>query len=272
MTLTIGQLAQTAGVRASALRYYEEQGLLTPAGRTDSGYRFYGPDAVQTLRFIQRAQQLGFSLTDIRTLLNGWQNGDISSQSLTATAENRYMALERQVTELLVQQHELALFLTDLHESAPSSSDVFAQLLERVCANPRNEHASSMLHWLGERTGCMLTSEQAMGILEHLRGQHFHVWQEDDRYKILVVSQDEGVGEALKQLSSLEAGCHVHPHQNPVLDHNEEGYLLEAKGDEAFIFARIFLALENSFQSPGVSTPLPKESKKRKLSSRTAML
>jgi MerR family copper efflux transcriptional regulator len=246
VSLTIGQLAQAAGVRASALRYYEAQGLLTPSGRTDAGYRFYAPDAVQTLRFIQRAQQLGFSLNDIRTLLSGWQNGDLSSQALTETAENRYMALEQQVTELLVQQHELALFLTDLHESAPSSSEVFAQLLERVCANPRNEHASSMLHWLGERTGCSLTSEQAMGVLESLRGQHFHVWREEGGYKILVVSQEAEVGEALTALAGLEASCAVHPHQNPVLDHSEEGFLLEAKGDEAFIFARIFLALEHS--------------------------
>lgn len=247
MNLSIGQLAQAAGMRASALRYYEVQGLLAPAGRTEAGYRFYVPEAVQTLRFIQRAQQLGFSLNDIHTLLNGWQQGDLSNQALTETAENRYMALEQQVTELLVQQHELALFLTDLHKTAGGvrSSDVFSQLLERVCANPRNEHASSMLHWLGERTGCSLTSEQAMEILKRLQGQHFHVWQEGEGYKILVVSQEAGVGDALQALAALEAGCSVHPHQNPILNHNEEGYLLEAKGEEAFIFARIFLALEN---------------------------
>ncbi len=245
MNLSIGQLAKQVGIRTSALRYYEEQGLITPVGRNDSGYRVYASEAEQTLRFIHRAQQLGFSLNDIRTFLNGWQNED--SQALTETAENRYMALERQVTELLVQQHELALFLTDLHESAGGhpSSDVFAQLLERVCANPHTEHASSMLHWLGERTGCSLTSEQAMGVLESLRGQHFHVWQEEGGYKILVVSQEAEVGEALTALAGLEASCAVHPHQNPVLDHNEEGFLLEAKGEEAFIFARIFLALEH---------------------------
>ncbi|HLF91241.1 MAG TPA: MerR family transcriptional regulator [Anaerolineales bacterium] len=245
--ISIGQLAKQAGVRTSALRYYEEQGLLTPAGRNESGYRYYAPEALQILRFIQRAQRLGFSLNDIHTLLQGLQKGDLSNQALTETAEQRYLALERQVTERLVQQHELALFLTDLSLStrSQSSSEVFDLLLERVCANPRNEHASSMLHWLGERTGCKLTSEQAMAILENLRGQHFHVWQEEDGYKILVVSQDPAVGEALNMLSSLEASCDVHPHQNPVLDHNEEGYLLEARGEEAFIFARIFLALEH---------------------------
>lgn len=249
MNISIGELARAAGVRASTLRYYEEQGLLSPAGRTAAGYRFYHPDAVQTLRFIQRAQQLGFSLNDIRTLLNGWQKGDLSNQALTETAENRYITLERQVTEWLVQQHELALFLTDLHQRAQRQppAEVFSQLLDRVCANPRSEHASSMLHWLGERTGCQLTSDQAMKILENLRGQHFHVWQEEGGYKILVVSQDPAVGETLKALAGLEASCVVHPHQNPVLDHNEEGFLLEAKGEEAFLFARIFLALEHAF-------------------------
>jgi MerR family transcriptional regulator, copper efflux regulator len=245
--ISIGQLAKQAGVRTSALRYYEEVGLLAPAGRNESGYRYYDSEALQILRFIQRAQRLGFSLNDIHVLLQGWRKGDLSNQAITQTAEQRYMALESQVTALLVQQHELALFLTDLHLSTcnQSSSDLFDQLLERVCANPLNEHANSMLHWLGERTGCLLTSDQAMSVLDILRGQHFHVWQEVGGYKILVVSQDPAVGEALKTLSSLEASCHVHSHQNPVLDHNEEGYLLEASGEEAFIFARIFLALEH---------------------------
>jgi len=57
---TIGQLATQVRVRTSTLRYYEEQGLLTPAGRTESGYRLYDEQAEQTLYFIQRAQRLGF--------------------------------------------------------------------------------------------------------------------------------------------------------------------------------------------------------------------
>ena len=64
-TLTIGQLAKRVGLRTSALRYYEEQGLLLPDGRSEAGYRFFKPEAEQILRFIQRAQHLGFSLFSV---------------------------------------------------------------------------------------------------------------------------------------------------------------------------------------------------------------
>ena len=53
--LTIGQLAKRAGLRPSALRYYEEQRLLFPDERTDAGYRLYGAAAEHTLSFIQQA-------------------------------------------------------------------------------------------------------------------------------------------------------------------------------------------------------------------------
>src|SRR4029079_1258489 len=105
--LTIGQLAKRAGVRPSTLRFYEAEGLLTPSGRSESGYRLYSPEDEQALLFIQRTHRLGFALADIGTLLASWRNGDASNESVIATAEGRFLALERQVTQLLVAQHEL---------------------------------------------------------------------------------------------------------------------------------------------------------------------
>ncbi len=67
--LTIGKLAKLVGLRTSALRYYEAEGLLFPNGRSESGYRLYKPEAARRLYLIQRAQRLGFSLANIRTLL-----------------------------------------------------------------------------------------------------------------------------------------------------------------------------------------------------------
>ena len=75
--LTIGQLAKKVGLRPSAIRYYEEQGLIQPKERSDAGYRLYAPAAESTLRFIQRAQRLGFSLADIHSLLVDWKSGSI---------------------------------------------------------------------------------------------------------------------------------------------------------------------------------------------------
>lgn len=66
--MRIGELAKRVGLRASALRYYESRGILTPAGRV-SGRREYGPDAENRLKLLLAAQDAGFSLRETRTLL-----------------------------------------------------------------------------------------------------------------------------------------------------------------------------------------------------------
>lgn len=69
MPFTIGRLAREARVHVQTVRYYERCGLLPRAPRSRGGYRLYGPDAVARLTFIKRAQELGFSLAEIRELL-----------------------------------------------------------------------------------------------------------------------------------------------------------------------------------------------------------
>jgi MerR family copper efflux transcriptional regulator len=67
--LSIGQLALRTGVAIDTVRYYERNGLLQPAGRLASGYRRYGEAELKRLRFIRRAKALGFTLEDVRALL-----------------------------------------------------------------------------------------------------------------------------------------------------------------------------------------------------------
>ena len=67
--LTIGELAKRGGVNLETVRYYERKGLLPAPPRTTSGYRAFPADAVRRLRFIKRAQELGFSLREIEELL-----------------------------------------------------------------------------------------------------------------------------------------------------------------------------------------------------------
>lgn len=244
--LTIGQLANAVGVRTSALRYYESEGLLVANGRTDSGYRLYKPEAVQRLRLIQRAQRLGFSLADIRTLFEGYDQGNLSDSALIETAESRYLTLDKQVTEILTLQHELQLFLQDLHQQH-GASDHFAAMLERVCANPVTQPtARGVLDWLMAYTGCVLSSEAGQAIVQRLQGQHVHIWQEKEVYFILVVSGDTAVYQALFELTQLEANCQTHTQTTPELSQIDEGYLLQVAGPNAFIFARLFLALEQT--------------------------
>jgi DNA-binding transcriptional MerR regulator len=66
----IGQVAQKTGLSVDAIRFYEKAGLLPRPARTEGGYRLYHQQEVADLEFIQRAQQLGFSLNEIRELLS----------------------------------------------------------------------------------------------------------------------------------------------------------------------------------------------------------
>ena len=61
------EVARRGGVNLETIRYYERRGLLPRAPRTPSGYRAFSPEAVQRLRFVKRAQALGFSLKEIRS-------------------------------------------------------------------------------------------------------------------------------------------------------------------------------------------------------------
>lgn len=67
---TIGALAQSAGVNVQTVRYYERRGFLFPAGRKPSGYRLYDEESLKRLKFIRRAKEIGFTLVEIKELLD----------------------------------------------------------------------------------------------------------------------------------------------------------------------------------------------------------
>ncbi len=91
--LTIGALARQAGLRTSALRYYESIGLL-PAPRRVNGRRRYGPRAVQQLRLLQFAQAAGFSLAEMQTLFNGFASGSPPRARFKALAQQKLTELD----------------------------------------------------------------------------------------------------------------------------------------------------------------------------------
>ena len=67
--LTIGKIAGLAQVSADTLRYYERERLIAPTAKSASGYRLYEREALQRIQFIKQAQQCGFNLAEIRSLL-----------------------------------------------------------------------------------------------------------------------------------------------------------------------------------------------------------
>jgi len=98
--LGIGQLAKRGGVGIDTVRYYERNGLLAPRTRLASGYRRYGDLELTRLRFIRRAQALGFTLREIKELLALSAQRDVarvkrSAQTKLVDVEARIDALER---------------------------------------------------------------------------------------------------------------------------------------------------------------------------------
>ncbi|MFN2598505.1 MAG: heavy metal-responsive transcriptional regulator [Pyrinomonadaceae bacterium] len=73
--LRIGEVARLSGVSVEALRFYEKSGLLDKPPRTYGGYRAYGPEVLDRLAFVKRAQSLGFSLTEIKRVIDDARRG-----------------------------------------------------------------------------------------------------------------------------------------------------------------------------------------------------
>jgi DNA-binding transcriptional MerR regulator len=107
--LRISELAERSGFSASALRYYEQAGLLPEAARTSGGYRCYGPEALGRLRFIARAKQLGLPLEEIRELAAVWDAG-----SCAPVQDRLARLLAEKITEVDARIAELSAFRSQL--------------------------------------------------------------------------------------------------------------------------------------------------------------
>lgn len=97
-SLTIGRLAERAGVGIDTVRYYERAGLLPIPPRRASGYRDYPADSVRRLRFIRRAKDLGFTLTEIGELLE--LSGRGSVPAIREAARHKLELVEHKLAEL----------------------------------------------------------------------------------------------------------------------------------------------------------------------------
>jgi Hg(II)-responsive transcriptional regulator len=114
----ISEAAAQAGVNVQTLRYYERRGLLPKLPRRSSGYREYPEEAVRVVRFVKRAQELGFSLDEIGQLLGLRRHSGRDRQRIRTVAERRIRQIEQKITELDRMRRALQTLVQTCHEGS----------------------------------------------------------------------------------------------------------------------------------------------------------
>lgn len=130
-SLTIGRLAKEAGVNLETVRFYERRGLLPRPPRSASGYRLFPADAARRLRFIRRAQELGFSLKEIRELLSLRVSRTTRSAVVRARADAKVVDIEAKIRTLESMKRTLQKLTKVCDGCAPATECPILESLDR---------------------------------------------------------------------------------------------------------------------------------------------
>ena len=106
--MRIGELARASGIAPSAVRYYEQLGLLPAPERTASGYRSYAGDAVDRLAFVRSAQAVGLTLAEVRQVLGVRDAGEAPCRVVTELIDRRHAEVRARISELQALERDLS--------------------------------------------------------------------------------------------------------------------------------------------------------------------
>ena len=128
MVMRIGDAARLSGVSAKLIRYYENVGLLSPAGRSANGYRVFDERNVHELRFIRRARSLGFPIKQIDQLLGLWRDTKRPSRKVRVLAERHKQA----VVSRMEEHGSIIMVLTRLIEACKGNDRPDCPILDEL--------------------------------------------------------------------------------------------------------------------------------------------
>ncbi len=126
--MSIGELAKDTGVNVQTVRYYERRGLLAPPARTRAGYRRFNAEAARQVRFIKRAQGIGFTLKEIHDLLTLRADPDTSCADVKARAQAKILDIDGKLRLLQAMRQALA----ELAESCDGRGDGHCPILNSL--------------------------------------------------------------------------------------------------------------------------------------------
>ena len=132
--LKIGELAKQTGLAVGTLRYYSDLGVLNPVQRGDNGYRYYSPDASQQVEFIKKAQAIGFTLEEIKQILDVRDRGEKPCSLVQKLLDNKIEQLEIQIKQMTLFKGELEEYRTiwKNHPSLKSQPQEVCPLISSV--------------------------------------------------------------------------------------------------------------------------------------------
>lgn len=105
--MTIGKLAKAAGVGVETIRFYERKGIIKKPLRREGGFRDYPPEEVLRVRFIRRAQELGFTLKEVKEILDIQSKKKILGSQVREKAEKKIREVRKKIADL--EQMEVSL-------------------------------------------------------------------------------------------------------------------------------------------------------------------
>lgn len=130
-SLTIGQVAKRAGVGVETVRFYEREGLIMEPARRPSGYRQYQPDAVQRIRFIRHAKELGFSLKEILELLSLRVDPDSTCADVRQRARAKIADIQEKMASLARMKFALERLVTKCRGKGPTTACPILEEIDR---------------------------------------------------------------------------------------------------------------------------------------------
>lgn len=141
-----GQLAKLAGVSTDTLRHYERNGVLPLPARSANDYRVYPPEALERVRLIRRALAIGFTLEELRPILEVRDRGGAPCRNVRALADTKLEALEAHIRELAGLRDELRSTLSAWDARlAATPKDQPAGLLDGLGTPPLGSGSTSRL-------------------------------------------------------------------------------------------------------------------------------
>ena len=146
--MNIGTVAEGSGVPPKTIRYYESIGLIHPAARGPNGYRTYASVDLRTLNFIKRARSLGFSVEEVRDLLDLWRDKTRTSVAVKSLATRHLEALDHKIEELSSVRKALA----DLVKRCRGDARPDCPILDDIEDGKGVRHASALPVALQQRS------------------------------------------------------------------------------------------------------------------------